>query len=100
MTGGQFLDVFFGAGNRLGWPEVSSRPRLKALVDTFDTELRQPAVLPRMVDQTQRVTWYLLAFDDDDFRRTSEELQGFIGPTYARWEEPRSTHARHDEIEE
>ncbi|WP_306764985.1 protein DpdD [Solirubrobacter soli] len=85
MTSREFLDAFFGEGNRLGRREVDSRPRLRALVNAFDEEFRRPAVLPRMLLDSKRVIWYLLAFDDDGFRRATEDVKGSIGPTYARW---------------
>ena len=90
MSAGQaFLDRFFGADNRIGWSDVRSRPRLAALVDAFDTDLRTPAILPFMAHgDGGRIAWFVLARDDDDLRRAAEEVRGFIGPTYARWFRP------------
>lgn len=86
MTNSALLDTFFGDGNRLSRAEVDKRPRLATLVGEFDIELRRPGLLPRMRETGSAIEWYLIAGTDDDFRRAVEEVQGFIGPTYARWD--------------
>jgi len=86
MSDSALLDTFFGDGNRLTRAEVDQRPRLATLVDEFDVELSRPGLLPRMRESGSAIEWYLIAGTDDDFRRAVEEVQGFIGPTYARWD--------------
>lgn len=87
-TASRFLATWFGEGNRLTLSHVDERERLRRLVDRFDDALDAPSILPRMNVESDVVTWYLLASNDDDFRRALGEVRGAVGPTYARWQHP------------
>src|SRR3954454_10180245 len=95
-----FLAEFFGAVNRLSLDLARDRPRLRELVDAFDSSLTKPAVLPRMRPGPGTIIdWYLMAGTDDDLRRCEEEVDGFIGPTYARWNAVDSAFHRDDPVD-
>lgn len=81
----EFLDQFFGTGNRLKLDVVEARPRLRELRDDVHPALARPAVLPRMRDGSDEIDWYVLTGTAEDHRRAAEEVRGFIGPTYGRW---------------
>ena len=84
----RFLSTWFGQGNRLALSHIDERDRLRRLVDRFDDDLGAPSILPRMSADGEAVIWYLLAGNDDEFRRALGEVHGAIGPTYARWQHP------------
>lgn len=100
MAEADLLDTFFGTGNRLTREKIAERPRLATLVDEFDIDLSRPGLLPRMREGSPTIEWYLLAGTDDDFRRAREEIKGFVGPTYARWDSALTRLDPHDAIDQ
>ena len=84
MTTREFLDRFFGPGNLIDRNQVQETPELRDLTTDLSERLEIPAVLPRRRTEDD-VDWFVLCGDDTALRRVSAELQGFIGPTYARW---------------
>src|SRR4051812_42974075 len=98
MTSDAFLDSFFGPGNRLDRADVEEKPELGQLVAELTEDLDVPAVLPRRTGD-QEVEWFVLCRDEADLRRAQVELEGFVGPSYARWDETRARLDPEDPVE-
>src|SRR4051794_1421828 len=94
-----FLDVFFGEGNEIDAAAIRERPALARLVTRLRDNLPVPVVLPRRRDD-QRVEWYVLARDEEHLRTVTEEVMGFVGPSYAEWHGRRAELDRSDPIED
>src|SRR3954447_285080 len=94
-----FLDVFFGEGNKIDAAGIRDCPALARLVARLQDNLPDPVVLPRRHDD-QRVEWYVLARDEEQLRTVTEEVMGFVGPSYAEWHGRRARLDRSDPIED
>lgn len=84
MTSEAFLDRFFGSGNLITRVQVQETSELRDLTTDLSERLEIPVVLPRRTNP-EDVEWFVMCGDDTSLRRVAAELQGFIGPTYARW---------------
>src|SRR5262245_29790135 len=80
-----FLDRFFGEGNRFHLAAIESGEgksgRIRPWIWRLTLSEPQPTVLPRMVGA--QVYWYGIAQNERQFRRLSEELVAFVGPTWS-----------------
>ena len=85
MTRDEFLQAFFGEGNRIGWKQVEETPALLSLVGDVTDDLARPAVLPRR-RSADDVEWFVFCRDDAAFRRAQAEAQAFVGVSYGRWD--------------
>ena len=85
MTGDEFLEKFFGAGNVLARAQIEENDALRELAADLTEDLARPVVLPRRTSSTD-VEWFVLCGDDTTLRRVQAELQAFVGPSYARWD--------------
>ena len=80
-----FLKRFFGDGNLIKADEVAGNAALQGLVESLTTDIAIPVVIPRRRSPAD-VDWFVLCGTDTTLRRVEAELQGFIGPTYGRWD--------------
>lgn len=82
----QFLQTFFGPGNRLRWepmqahPESTNARRLKPFIDAVRTDW-DCLILPR-VWADNRIAWYAMAPSPRQARVLQEELLAFVGPSF------------------
>ena len=75
----EFLEQFFGKGNRLTLEKVQKNIFLQPWITRLEKGL--PAVLP--CARTPETDWYGLAFSDQQFRGLREELTAFVGTTWS-----------------
>lgn len=83
MTPEEFLDAFFGDGNRLGARTVGAdfHPKLMPWVERVRAG-RNRLLLPRADVETRQITWYAVADSARDARAFREELIAAVGPSY------------------
>lgn len=98
MNRAAFLRTFFGSGNAIDLKRVEATEALRELAADVTDELERPAVLPRRIDRTE-VEWFVLCGSELTLRRVQAEVQGFVGPTYGRWEGLRATLDPDDPVE-
>lgn len=99
MTRDAFLEQFFGDGNIIRLQQVAESQPLQDLVEDLTEDLSRPAVLPRRLATGGEVHWFVLCGNDTTLRAVRDDLQGFIGPTYGRWDGLRATLDDADAVE-
>lgn len=88
----EFLEQFFGKGNRLKLAQVEGRSAATSVFfRPWLTRLakRLPTVLP--CAHEMETDWYGIAFSEQQFRGLQEELTAFIGPTWSTFRGQRAT---------
>ncbi len=96
-----FLDQFFGRGNELNPATMSSQsPDLAAWLNDRLSDLRAEPTGTHLLPRRWRgvTTWYALAHSRRQAQALSQELQAFIGASYAKVERPTPLDRR-DEVE-
>lgn len=86
MTAETFLNEFFGDANLIRRSQVDASPELSDLISDLRDDLSRPVILPRRLAAGGEVHWFVLSGDDTTLRAVREDVQGFIGPTYGRWD--------------
>ncbi len=83
-----FLAAFFGAGNRLAWPQVEAKlhagnldPGLAPWLERLAQVPDLPTLLPRPTDDA--TLWYGLGHSFAQAEQLREELLAAVGPTYS-----------------
>jgi len=91
----EFLERFFGQGNRLTFEQASKNTFLRPWIARLEKGL--PAVLPRA--RETETDWYGIAFSEQQFRGLREELAAFVGPTWSTFRGQRVTLDLGDPVE-
>lgn len=83
----EFLEQFFGNGNRLTLEKAQKNSFLQPWIARLAKGL--PAVLP--CARETETDWYGLAFSEQQLRGLREELTAFVGPTWSTFRGQRAT---------
>lgn len=75
----EFLEQFFGKGNRLTLEQAQRNTFLRPWIARLEKGLA--AVLPRA--RETETDWYGITFSEQQFRGLQEELTAFVGPTWS-----------------
>ncbi|MDO7905340.1 hypothetical protein Q5741_02800 [Paenibacillus sp. JX-17] len=82
-----FLEVFFGNSNRatlasINVPDSNHAKKIKPFVDRLSSDNPLPSVIP-FIDSDNKVTWFGLAFDENQFSMLGDSLYAFLGPSFS-----------------
>lgn len=91
----EFLERFFGRGNRLTFERVQTNTFLQPWIARLEKGL--PSVLPYA--RATETDWYGLAFSEQQLRGLREELTAFVGPTWSTFRGQRITLDLNDSVE-
>jgi len=91
----EFLEQFFGNGNRLTLEKAQKNSFLQPWIARLAKGL--PAVLP--CARETETDWYGLAFSEQQLRGLREELTAFVGPTWSTFRGQRTTLDLNDQFE-
>jgi len=95
----QFLELFFGEGNKLDWIQIETVDGKQGRLFPWAERLAKglPTVLPRVVGT--ETYWYGLANSERQLRSWREELTAFIGFTWSTFRGQRATLDLSDPVE-
>jgi len=97
----QFLEQFFGLGNRFKFNKIErgegGQAKIRPWLERLTQVEPQPTVLPRWHERG--VDWYGIAQSDRQLRQLSEELMAFVGPTYSTFRGQRAQLNLKDPVE-
>lgn len=85
-----FLEVFFGNSNRatlasINVPDSNHAKKIKPFVDRLSSDNPLPSVIP-FIDSDKKVTWFGLAFDENQFSMLGDSLYAFLGPSFSTFQ--------------
>lgn len=91
----EFLEQFFGEGNRLTLERAQANPFLQPWIARLEKGL--PSILP--CAREAGTDWYGIAFTEQQFRGLREEITAFIGPTWSTFRGQRASLELSDPVE-
>ncbi|WP_149847122.1 hypothetical protein [Paenibacillus sp. 37] len=93
-----FLENFFGDGNRttltsLNDSNSNHAKKIKPFVDRLSNN-PSPSVIP-FIDSDNNVTWFGLAFDEQQFVMLGDSLHAFLGPSFSSFQRGKQKNDEH-----